>query len=154
MSTRKRGPIRDGTLHLVVRRTIEASPERLFRAWTEPDQLMKWWGPPPARCLQAEIDLRVGGKYRIANAFPDGTVIWIAGAFERISPFRELVYTWHLEGTEGAVERVTIRFEGSKNATEVIVLHERIGHAEGRDRHELGWNACLDGLVRYASTNS
>jgi uncharacterized protein YndB with AHSA1/START domain len=68
---------------------------------------------------------------------------------------RELVYTWPLEESEGATERVTVRFEGSGNTTEVIVLvlHERIAHAQGRDRHEQGWNGCLDGLGRYALAN-
>jgi uncharacterized protein YndB with AHSA1/START domain len=151
MSPRASKAIPEGALRLVVRRIIEAPPERLFRAWTEPEQLMKWWGPPPARCPQAEVDLRVGGKYRIANAFPDGSVIWISGEFESISPPRELIYSWRLEGSEGGTERVTVRFKGSGNRTEVVVIHERIVSTETRDRHEKGWNGCLDGLARYAS---
>jgi uncharacterized protein YndB with AHSA1/START domain len=140
----------DATQRLVVRRTIRVPAEALFRAWTEPEQLVKWWGPPPARCPQAEIDLRVGGKYRIANAFPDGTTLWIAGEFERISPPHELVFTWRVEGAPGQDERVIVRFEGKGNTTEVVVTHERIPTADARGRHEQGWNGCLDGLARYA----
>ena len=151
MAPRKPGQKRDKALHLVVRRIIEAPAERLFRAWTEPDQLAKWWGPPPARCPRAEVDLRVGGKYRIANAFPDGSVVWIVGVFERISPPLELVYSWRLEGSKGVTERVTVRFEGSGNTTEVVVLHECIADAPSRGRHEKGWDGCLDGLARYVS---
>jgi uncharacterized protein YndB with AHSA1/START domain len=141
----------EGTLVLVVRRTIDAPAERLFRAWTEPAQLLTWWGPGPAHCSHAELDLRVGGRYRIANAFPDGRVVWIVGEFERISPPHELVYSWRLEGSGPDVERVTVRFEGRGTATEVVVLHERISSAKARDGHEKGWEGCLDGLVRYVS---
>lgn len=140
-----------GKLVLVVRRTIDASAERLFRAWTEPEQLRKWWGPPPSRCPTAELDLRVGGKYRIANEFPDGRTVWIVGEFERISPPSELVYTWRLEGSGLPIERVIVRFEAAGTKTDVIVLHERIADAEMRARHEQGWNGCLDGLARYAA---
>ncbi len=151
MPTRKRKS-GDGKLVLVVRRTIDAPAERLFRAFTEPEQLLQWWGPPPARCSHAELDLRVGGHYRIANAFPDGSVVWIVGEFESVSPPHELVYSWRLEGVGGDVERVTVRLEGKGSATEVVVLHERIPSAKAREGHAKGWEACLDGLARYAST--
>jgi hypothetical protein len=52
-----------GTLALVVRRVIRATPERLFEAWTEPTQILGWWGPEGATCEGAEVDLRVGGRY-------------------------------------------------------------------------------------------
>jgi len=57
-------------LTLVVRRTIGASPERVFDAWTKPERLRLWWGPRGVTCTAAEVDLRVGGRYRIANQFP------------------------------------------------------------------------------------
>jgi uncharacterized protein YndB with AHSA1/START domain len=80
-------------LTLVVRRTIGASPERVFDAWTKPERLRLWWGPRDVTCTAAEVDLRVGGRYRIANQFPDGRVVWISGQFECIEPPRLLVYS-------------------------------------------------------------
>jgi uncharacterized protein YndB with AHSA1/START domain len=139
-----------GTARLVVRRVVHAAPARVFEAWTEPAHLRKWWGPGAVVCVDAEVDLRVGGRYRIANRFPDGRVVWIVGEFERVVPPRELVYTWRLEETESAgFERVTVRFEPRDGATEVIVVHERIPDATIRDLHEHGWNGCLDGLAEY-----
>jgi uncharacterized protein YndB with AHSA1/START domain len=152
MATQPQAGASTETLVLVVRRTIDAPREKLFRAWTEPAQLTQWWGPPPARCPSADVDLRVGGKYRIANEFPDGRTVWIAGEFEKISPPSELVYTWQLEGSGAQFERVTVRFEASGRKTEVLVLHERIADADVRARHEQGWRGCLDGLARYAGT--
>jgi uncharacterized protein YndB with AHSA1/START domain len=146
-------------LTLLVRRLIRATPERLFAAWTEPAQLRQWWGPESVICAAAEIDLRVGGRYRLANQFPDGSVWWISGSFETIAPPRLLVYSWELAAGDlapgaapppvQAVERVTVRFEPRGDATEVIVQHERIGDEAARVSHEQGWLGCLDGLVAY-----
>jgi uncharacterized protein YndB with AHSA1/START domain len=134
---------------LVVRRTIRATPQHLFDAWTQPYQLKQWWGPLGADCIDAQVDLRVGGRYRIGNRFPDGTVVWISGDFEMIDPPHRLVYTWGLEPHASAPERVTVRFEPRGDLTEVIVLHERISDEAVRDRHEKGWEGCLDGLQEY-----
>jgi uncharacterized protein YndB with AHSA1/START domain len=135
---------------LVVRRMIHATPEKLFAAWTEPGHLVHWWGPEGVSCPAAEIDLRAGGIYRIANRFPDGTLVWIAGVFELVEPPHRLIYTWRLEAQSKTTERVTVRFEPHDTSTEVIVTHERIDGATTRARHERGWNGCLDGLARYA----
>jgi len=138
---------------LVVRRRIRARPERLFAAWTRPSQLLDWWGPDGVDCVDPEVDLRVGGRYRIGNRFPDGNVVWIAGEFIAVEPPHLLRYTWRLEGAGGdAAEEVTVRFEPHGDATEVIVAHERIANEAIRDRHREGWEGCLDGLEKVVST--
>jgi uncharacterized protein YndB with AHSA1/START domain len=134
---------------LIVRRSIRASPERIFDAWTQPKQLRRWWGPRSVECVGAEVDLRIGGRYRIANQFPDGKILWISGEFEAIEPPHKLVYTWRLGAEGAAAERVTVTFEAHGEVTEVIVAHERIPSEALRDMHEQGWVGCLDGLVEY-----
>ena len=136
---------------LVVRKTIAAPAEFLFDAWTEPEKMKQWWGPGDVKCVAVEIDLRVGGRYRIANQFPDGKILWIVGDFESIERPHKLVYTWSVEPATGPAERVTVEFEPHDGVTEVIVTHERIPDAATRDRHEAGWHGCLDGLVSYAN---
>lgn len=134
---------------LTVRRRMRARPERLFEAWTRPSQLLDWWGPEGVTCVDPEVDLRVGGRYRIGNRFPDGRVAWIAGEFEVVEPPHHLRYTWRLDGGGEVAERVTVRFEPCGDSTDVIVTHERIADEASRDRHRLGWDGCLDGLARY-----
>jgi uncharacterized protein YndB with AHSA1/START domain len=141
------------TITLVVRRTINATAERLFEAWTNPAHLKRWWGPRPVICIDAEVDLRVGGGYRIANRFPDGRILWIFGEFEVIAPPHKLVYTWRVDPQSEFSERVTVRFEPRGSATEVIIEHERIPNATARDSHQQGWDGCLDGLANYLSSN-
>ena len=137
------------TVSLIVRRTIYAAVERVFEAWTRPAHLKKWWGPASVHCPHAEIDLRVGGCYRIANQFPDGKLVWIVGEFELVAPPHKLVYTWRLDPDSHVSERVTVRFEPRDGATEVIIVHDRIPNKAMRDLHEQGWNGCLDGLAEF-----
>lgn len=136
---------------LVVRRIIRADPHRLFTAWTTPAHLTRWWGPGPVTCPTAEVDLRVGGRYRLANLMPDGRVQWITGTFETVDPPRALTFSWQLDGEGATLERVTVRFEPRGPATEVIIRHERIPTAQARISHEEGWRGCLDGLDAYLS---
>ena len=141
-----------GSLVLVVRRTIQAPPERLFAAWTQPEQLLCWWAPPGVTCLEASVDLRVGGRYRIANVLPDGSLVTLVGEYQVIEPPHRLSYTWQVAGTSGTAERVTVRFEPRGGATEVILLHESIPDEHLRDQHQRGWEGCLDGLAKHVQT--
>ena len=134
---------------LVVRRTIRATPERLFDAWTRPEQLVEWWGPEGVTCISPSVDVRVGGAYRIGNRLPDGSEIWIVGVFEIVERPHRLTYSWRLEGSDGEPERVTVRFEQRGTDTEVIVTHERVANETLRDQHQQGWHGCLEGLARF-----
>ncbi|HEY7964859.1 MAG TPA: SRPBCC domain-containing protein [Steroidobacteraceae bacterium] len=135
-------------LSLVVRHVVRAPPQRVFDAWTRPEELRRWWGPNGLVCTEAHVDLRVGGRYRIANLFPDGKVVWICGEYEVIEPPARLVYSWRIEPRGGADERVSVNFEACAEGTLVVVTHERIADQVVRDRHEQGWRGCLDGLAR------
>jgi len=137
---------------LVVRKTIRATAERLFAAWTISEQLKQWWGPQGVKCIDAEVDLRRGGRYRIGNQLPDGKILWITGEFEVIEPPRKLVYTWRLEPETKSSERVTVQFEPCGEETEVIVTHECISSEELREMHQQGWQGCLEGLAKFVES--
>jgi uncharacterized protein YndB with AHSA1/START domain len=137
---------------LVTRQLINASPEFLFAAWTDPQQLVQWWGPEGVECTDAQIDLRVGGAYRIANRLPDGSTLWIAGVFDIVERPRRLRFSWRLDGQSSDVEQVTVTFEARGTATEVVIVHEHIASAAVRESHEHGWKGCLAGLATYAAS--
>ena len=139
------------TLRLEVRKTIAATPEWLFAAWTQPERLKQWWGPEGVTCIDAVVDLRVGGKYRIGNRLPDGKVLWIIGEYRVVQPPMKLAYTWQIESETHASEIVTVSFEPRENGTEVAVIHERIPDVAIRDQHQYGWQGCLSGLAEYAA---
>lgn len=134
---------------LQIQRFIRATPERVFRAWTDPEDLLQWWGPTGVRCVAAEIELSVGGLYRIANEMPDGSILWISGRFEHVEAPHELTYTWVVENNAPETERVSVRFQAHRHGTKVTINHERIPTADLREQHELGWIGCLAGLKTH-----
>ena len=134
---------------LTVRRVIAAAPYRVFEAWTAPTELLAWWGPPGGRCLDAQIDLRVGGRYRIDNETADGAKIVIEGEFLTVEAPDCLVYTWSTSGDSSQPERVTVRFDDHDGGTEITILHERINGPALRRQHDQGWTGCLDGLIAH-----
>jgi uncharacterized protein YndB with AHSA1/START domain len=136
----------DTNLSLVVRKTIAATPETLFDAWTKPSLLMKWWGPKNVTCIAAEIDLKIGGIFSITNQLADGKIMIIHGVFEHIKRPDELIYSWNTDKSYCAEEKVTVWFKAKNNGTEVVVNHERISSDALYHSHELGWQGCLAGL--------
>jgi uncharacterized protein YndB with AHSA1/START domain len=137
------------SLSLIVRRVIPAPPDVVFAAWTDPELLARWWGPQGVRLAAAEIDLRPGGRYRLANQYQDGSVLWITGVFEVIDHPHRISYTWAHEPIDDSTEhtRVTVRFEDHAQGTEVIVMHQGFRSARSQQTHRVGWAECLDRLT-------
>jgi uncharacterized protein YndB with AHSA1/START domain len=135
---------------LEVSRLINASPRRVFEAWTNPDMIIRWWGAGGVTCPAAEIDLTVGGTYRIANQTPDGATMWITGTFNRIEPPSALAYTWAMEpiAPDTAYSLVEVAFDPKPDGTLVTVQQTQIPSIEALDTHLEGWLGCLDGLDR------
>lgn len=148
----------ESTLSLRVSRIIGASRERVFRAWTEPSELEKWSCPEGASVDEAEVDLSVGGEYRIRMKGEEGT--WTAtGVYREIVPPRRLVYTWDWVEKDQKMSKhdrlgssdetvVTVELEELDGSTRVILTHERFPSVEAKDGHELGWASSLDQLER------
>ncbi len=140
-------------LDLSVRHIFNATPERLFRAWTDADELVKWFGPEGVTLDFAEVDLRVGGAYRLALRPPQGDVFFHHGVYREILPNAKLVFTWILEGQlcEGSEDEscetvVTIYFNDSDGATQLVIIHDFLPTEKARDNHGFGWNGCLESL--------
>jgi len=139
---------------LRIQRTFPAPREKIFKAWTDPQELKKWWGPAGYTTPSAEIDLRVGGAYRIAMRSPEGVVYDLYGVYRVVEPPTKLVYTWNWRGThmdDIGETLVTVEFHNSQKGTEIILTHERFPDQKACDEHSWGWTATLD---RLAPANS
>ncbi len=78
---------------LSITRTFAAPRERVFQAWTDPEELKKWWGPDGYTTPSAEVDLKVGGSYRFAMKPPGGEVFFLSGEYREVRAPEKLVYT-------------------------------------------------------------
>ena len=132
-------------------RVVPAPRDVVFRAWTEPEALKRWWVPFEGMSVPAaEVDLRPGGRYRLTMQSSKGEEFHLTGVYREVRPPERLVYTWRWEGTErdGDGETlVTVDFEASGRTTLLHLTHEQFPDATTRDRHGVGWGGVLDRLV-------
>jgi uncharacterized protein YndB with AHSA1/START domain len=135
---------------LFVARTFAAPREEVFRAWTDPEALKEWWAAGPGFTTPvAEVDLRVGGRYRLGMKAPDQELPYVVGGtYREIERPARLVYTWAWEGSNAPETLVTVEFRDRGSLTEVVLTHEHFADATDRDRHAAGWNGCLDRLAQ------
>lgn len=135
---------------LVLTRTFAAPREKVFHAWTEPEELKKWWAAGPGYTTPiAEVDLRVGGRYRLGMKPPDKEEVYVVGGtFREVQPPARLVYTWAWEGGEAQETLVTVEFHDRGTSTVVVLTHEHFVNEKVRDDHAGGWNGCLDRLAQ------
>ena len=141
---------------LRVSRRIRATPERLFRLWTDPAQLRHWWrmdGPGWA-FAGAEIDLRVGGAYRLSMTGPDGQVHVAVGVYREVARPTRLAFTWDWENPAMRVGDTLVTvdlLDAGDGTTDVAITHARFASAERAASHERGWTQLLRLIDRSAT---
>jgi uncharacterized protein YndB with AHSA1/START domain len=139
----------DATETLRITKIVPATKERVFRAWTEPLHMKKWWRIGDGWTTPfVEVDLRVGGKISLGNQPSGGGTIIITGEFLIVEPPDRLVYTWRFPGARPEESLVTVEFKERGGQTEVVITHERSPKAMGPGAIA-GWNAALEGLASY-----
>ena len=135
---------------LALVRKLDAAPAKVWRAITEPEMLKQWMAPDPAtRCKVAEIDLRVGGRYRIVMSPAEGEDHDVRGAYREIVPNKKLVYTWAWKTTPERESLVTIELRAAGKGTELTLRHEQFADEQARDKHQYGWTGCLASLEKF-----
>lgn len=158
----------DPELDLVLERVVDLPPELVWRAWTEPEQLMPWFTPAPWRTVACEIDLRPGGAFRTTMRSPEDEDFPNVGCYLEVVPHRKLVWTDALEpgfrpSRKEPGRHCPFRFtaillflpHGRKGTKYTAIAMHKDGAA--RRRHEAmgfheGWGTALDQLVAYART--
>jgi uncharacterized protein YndB with AHSA1/START domain len=137
-----------GELRLRLRRVLPVPPAAVFKAHTNPEELAKWWGPKGFTVPAIELDLRVGGSYRIAMQPPDGDVFHLSGEFRAVEPPERLSYTfrWDPPDTDDRETVVAISLRDLGGSTEMIVDQGIFATEERRGIHDQGWTDSLDRL--------
>lgn len=144
--------VKTGT-ELKLSRRFDAPRAKVWEAWTDPDVLTQWWAAAPHWDSPfAEVDLRPGGKYRLAMHDPDSDAVHVvAGTYTEVSPPERLAFTWHWEeenpNTVGSEDtQVVIELREDGDGTELTLTHGIFANAEIRDKHAHGWEGCLASL--------
>lgn len=147
---------------LTITRIFDAPRELVWKAWTEPEHVMRWWGPKDFTSPVCRLDLRVGGKYLFCMKSPDGQEFWSTGVFREIVPMERLVYTDSFADEQGNVVPashygmsedfpiellVTLTFEDYQGKTKMTLTHLGLPAGEMTDLTEAGWNESFDKLA-------
>jgi len=135
---------------LTLKRRINAPPEKIYAAWTEPENLIRWFGPATAKqeTVHAEIDARIGGRYRIRFDDDRGEHHEVGGTYRDMVPSSRLVFSWAWHSTPERESQVTVLLKPDGVGTLLTLHHEQLFDAAARDAHEHGWSGTLDKLQR------
>ncbi|MEX1997802.1 MAG: SRPBCC domain-containing protein [Candidatus Andersenbacteria bacterium] len=134
---------------LEVTRVINAPLDRVWRAWTDPAEMQKWYAPENLTTPEAEVDLKVGGAYRIAMQGDDGAHVAV-GTFSIIEAPRTLAFSWRWEGSPEGETRVMLTFEEIEGGkTKVTLRHEGFADDKAKAMHTQGWESTFNKLEKY-----
>jgi len=136
---------------LSLQRRYPVAPEKVWRAWTDPQALKQWWGPGgPEAVSLVQLDVRVGGRFRIVFGGPQGAEHEVQGTYKEVVANRRLAFTWTWPRTTPERESlVTITFKPAAGGTELEFVHAQHFDEKVRDGHLRGWSEAFVKLERY-----
>ena len=162
------------TERMVMTRVFDAPRELVWKAWTDPEYVMQWWGPKGFTSPRCEMDFRVGGKFLCCMKAPDGQEFWNGGEYHEIVPHEKIVSSMYFSDSKGnkvEPEHYGIEHEAIEDAHDVT-LFEDLGNGQTKltfignetmesarnSGQEEGWKQILDkvadviaGMVRAKS---
>ena len=147
-----------GDRQILITREFDAPKELVWRAWTTPELVRRWWHANRGEMTVCEMDLRVGGNWRYAMVTPDGMEVGFHGEYREIEPHERIVSTEIFEGMpegvpeEASVNTATFTEEDGRTTLEILVQHS---NKTFRDMHvesgmEDGLQDALDLLEEIA----
>jgi uncharacterized protein YndB with AHSA1/START domain len=147
---------------LLITRVFDAPRPLVFKAWSKPEHLMRWWGPHGCALTVCETDFRPGGSWRFCMRGPGGGEEWQQGVYREIVEPERLVFTYSFpSGSRGFTEDakgkpghetiVTVNFYDDDGKTRLTVHQAVFENNTVRDDHIRGWNEALDHLAAYVT---
>ncbi len=149
---------------LYITRIFDAPLEKVWKAWSDPEIVKKWWGPKDFTAPVVKIDFRVGGSYLYCMRSPEGEDIYSTGVYQDILPMQRIVSTDSFADAEGNVVpasnygmsgdwplelKMMVTFQEEDGKTRLTLQHAGFPDNENKSMAEAGWNESLDELAEY-----
>jgi uncharacterized protein YndB with AHSA1/START domain len=154
--TRRIDPMRpvpaDTGAELVITRMFNAPRALVFKAWTDPAMMVRWFGPRHHPATSLSLDLTPGGKWSgCLRSVADGSELRLGGVFREIIPPERLVFSfaWDEPGERGLETIVTIEFEALGDQTRMTLRQVPFRSTTEQDGHQEGWSSCFDRLAEH-----
>jgi uncharacterized protein YndB with AHSA1/START domain len=144
------GPVTRPSLSF--KRRLNAAPAKVYAAWTDPKKIIHWFGRADVKpgSLQAEIDPRTGGRFRVSFSAND-EYYEIRGVYREVVPNQRLVFSWAWHSTPERESQVTVSLKPDGDGTLLTLHHEQLFDSASRDGHERGWIGALEKLANYVA---
>lgn len=128
---------------LTIERTFNAPVELVYRAWTDPQFLSRWWGPEGMSTPTCDLDVRPGGIWRTCMVNDEGGEHWVQGIYKTVEPPHKLAFTWAWEedGVPGHETLISLSFSAHGDKTEMLFVQEGFDTAESCTSHFGGWSS-------------
>ena len=154
---------------LTITRVFDASREAVWKAWTEPEHVMRWWGPKGFTSPVCRMDFRVDGKYVCCMRSPEGQDFWSTGVYREIVEKSRIVCTDSFADAQGNVVPashygmaqdfplqllVTVTFEEADGKTKMTLRHVGVPSGTMSDMTRQGWNESFDKLEESLKTQA
>ncbi len=133
---------------LTLKRRFAAAPSKVYAAWTQPAQLVRWFGPDNGAVHDAEMDVRVGGRYSISFSTEDGERHNVSGTYREVVPNEKLAFTWMWITMPERQSYVIVTIKPDGDGCILTLHHEQFFDEPARDRHQMGWTGTLEKLAR------
>jgi uncharacterized protein YndB with AHSA1/START domain len=156
MSTKNDMTTESPELELVITRVFDAPRGLVFKAWTQPEHLARWWGPRGYNLPSCEIDLHPGGSYRFQMRSPEGDINWWHGVVREIVEPERIVWTCSINKADGtsisAETLLTVTLEDYAGKTR-LTMHQGIFESIAvRDAHSNGWTDAFGRLAEHLAS--
>jgi uncharacterized protein YndB with AHSA1/START domain len=139
---------------LVITRVLNAPRKLVFKAWTDPAHLVRWYGPQGFQLTSCEMDLRPGGAFRFSMRSPEGKDYPHSGVYREVVEPEKLVFSFAWEdetGRRGHETLVTLTLAEQGDKTQLTMRQAVFESVESRDSHEGGWSSALERLAAYVA---
>jgi uncharacterized protein YndB with AHSA1/START domain len=137
---------------LVFSRVFDAPRSVVFRAWTDPQQVAKWWGPQGFSVAFLEMDVRPGGAWRKCMRSPESVDYWRRGVYREVVEPERLVFTYISDdpaSDPGHETIVTVIFADHGAKTLMTFRQAEFESVAARDSHQGGWSSCMERFAAY-----
>jgi uncharacterized protein YndB with AHSA1/START domain len=133
-------------MRVEVKRLLSATPEEAFDAWLDPASIREWMCPGQIVRTTAQVDARVGGRFRIEMEEAGGARFVHDGEYLELRRPHRLAFTWVSAATGHAASRVTVELSPAGKRTQLVLVHEALPGAEAARMHAEGWTRILERL--------